>query len=159
MAEQIEVSGLKELNAALKDLELKIATKYLRDAMKVGGGVFLDSMLSLVRRSHGHDERAARGHIADDLRVRVRASKAKGLVVARIGPTKKTAWKANFLEFGTAAHVIRARKAKALFMPGGFIKSVHHPGAVAKPFMRPAFDTMYSTAIQTVKDTLARLIG
>ena len=48
-----------------------------------------------------------------------------------------------YLEFGTRAHIIRAKKAKALhFFTGGkevFAKYVNHPGTKPYPFLRPAF--------------------
>lgn len=52
---------------------------------------------------------------------------------------------AEYVEFGTAPHEIRARKAKALFWEGADhpVKSVNHPGTQPRPFMRPAADIVF----------------
>jgi len=42
------------------------------------------------------------------------------------------------VEFGTRAHVIRPKNAKALKTPFGFFKKVNHPGSRPKPFLFPA---------------------
>lgn len=46
------------------------------------------------------------------------------------------------VEYGSVAHEIRPRNAKALFWPGAAhpVKVVHHPGTPAQPFLTPAVE-------------------
>lgn len=46
---------------------------------------------------------------------------------------------AHLVEFGTKAHVIKAKNAKAMGKDGIFGTKVDHPGAEAKPFFYPAY--------------------
>lgn len=155
----VDVQGLKELEASLKTVQEELQVKGIRTALRAGGRVFLESMRSMVRRSPGRDPSGkTRRHLVDDLRVRT--SVPGGVPTAKIGPGRKTRHIANWLEFGTAPHLIKARRAKALFIPGGHpITEVHHPGAPAKPFIRPAFDTQWRAALDAYKDVLARQIA
>lgn len=61
-----------------------------------------------------------------------------------------------FIENGTKAHIIRAKKAKALrFEVGGqviFAKEVRHPGTKANPFLKPAFDEHSIKFIKGLED-------
>jgi phage gpG-like protein len=56
-------------------------------------------------------------------------------------------WYAHFIEGGTKPHIIKAKKAKYLFIPGaeGWIKEVHHPGIKAYKFAERTFDKMQSS--------------
>ncbi len=46
------------------------------------------------------------------------------------------------VEYGTAPHVIKPTKKKALYWPGAAhpVASVNHPGTAAQPFLRPAIE-------------------
>lgn len=48
----------------------------------------------------------------------------------------------HLVEFGTAPHKIVPKNAKALLFKGLLRASVEHPGAQAKPFLRPAYDSV-----------------
>jgi hypothetical protein len=66
---------------------------------------------------------------------------------------------AHLVEFGTAAHRIEPkRKGKVLaFEVGGetvFTTRVDHPGAQAKPFLRPAGDTKAQAAVDKIAENL-----
>lgn len=81
----------------------------------------------------------------------------------KLGPRRGNGFKgyhAHLLEYGTAPHVIRAKAEGGLLaFAGTFVKEVQHPGIAAQPFMRPAFDAEYLTAIQSVKDQCAEIIA
>lgn len=88
----------------------------------------------------------APGSFGDRLDQMTTTRTAKRVVVS-IGPVRDKHI-ARFLEFGTAPHKITARRAgnsrrrgkKALVVPGyGVFRSVRHPGATKRPFMRPAY--------------------
>lgn len=80
------------------------------------------------------------GRLKQSIQIRV-----QGMAIT-IGPDTPYA---GYVEFGTKPHEIRAKNAKALsFFVGGrrvTVKSVHHPGTKAKPFVRPAFDAWVDT--------------
>lgn len=75
-----------------------------------------------------------------DLKSRIGMSKARldkgkygGKVVSR-------APHSHLVEFGTKPHIIRAKNKKVMVINGDFVGGeVHHPGAKAHPFMRPAY--------------------
>ena len=139
MANQaFEVKGLKELNAALTALPLKLEKKHLRKAMKEAGLIPQEDMEARARRaaggptypvvftdttSKGGGERGP-GHAADHIVVVSRISEKKGLVQVKIGPDKDH-WYLSFQEFGT-------------------------PNAPADPFMRQALDGNAQTIVAIV---------
>ena len=62
-----------------------------------------------------------------DLTVTIHAGDAKAFYAA-------------FVEFGTTGHKIEAKLAPALHLYGsGYVESVNHPGAAARPFFYPAW--------------------
>lgn len=77
---------------------------------------------------------------------------ANGLTIGPRRTGKYNGWYAHILEYGSAAHVIRPKKGKALSFLGGTFKSANHPGTVAQPFMRPAFDLLYPVAVRIIKE-------
>jgi len=89
------------------------------------------------------------GKLRDSIRVSVRIK--GGVPVASVkagGNEKGDAFYAHMIEFGTASHLIAPKSAKSLYIAGLFDEVVHHPGATAHPFMRPAFDGTSQAAIQ-----------
>jgi HK97 gp10 family phage protein len=158
----VEVKGLDELRRNLDLLGEKIATKGIRSALRVSGRVFVDAMKQLVSYTGGRRPTDAEGkerrHLRESLRVRTKVDKY-GDCKAFIGPTRKLAHKANWLEFGTQPHIIRAKSAKALLIAGSdLVWEVQHPGAVAKPFIRPAFDGNWEKALAEFQKELAKFI-
>ena len=80
------------------------------------------------------------GKLKQSIQIRVTGDKVI------IGPDTEYA---EYVEFGTKPHEIRAKKGKALaFRMGGqtvIVKSVKHPGTRAQPFVRPAFEAWVDT--------------
>jgi len=76
-----------------------------------------------------------------------------------IGPGTYAKW----VEFGTGEHQIQPKSAEYLeFNVGGrsmFGRVVWHPGAKAKPFIRPAVDTKGAAAAQKVVAAAAKGIA
>ena len=56
------------------------------------------------------------------------------------------------VEFGTARHWIKPKNRKSLFFAGMAREVVDHPGARARPFLRPAFDSHAATAMEAMAD-------
>jgi HK97 gp10 family phage protein len=65
-----------------------------------------------------------------------------------------------YVEYDTRAHIIWAKKAKALhFKKGGadvFAKWVWHPGTKAQPFMRPAFESEKPHFLRSIEGIVRR---
>jgi HK97 gp10 family phage protein len=57
---------------------------------------------------------------------------------------------AHLVEFGTDPHYIPLPKSKRR----GLNRGVKHPGAKAKPFLRPAFDTKKDEAVRNAREVL-----
>lgn len=160
---QVNITGLKELNEKLAALRNDLAVRAMRMASRQAGKVFQEGMKALAPRGRGRLQETKKGeqrvHLADDIKVRVKVDKSTGDATVTVGPSKRTAYIANFLEFGTGSHLIMAKKGGSLFIPGvGFVKHIQHPGSAAHPFMRPAFDSLWERAVSVFKETLANRI-
>jgi len=167
---EIDIAGLAELEARLDALPGKVIQRIDRSALRKGAKVIAD----LARAKCPKDS----GALQASIRVSTRTAKnghVIGVPEARIyaGNKPLTAKKqakfalrgkddvfyAYWVEFGTKAHIISAQPGSALAVPGGHpVAKVVNPGAVAKPFMRPAFDHGAQAAVETFRDDLASRI-
>jgi HK97 gp10 family phage protein len=159
MAEIVHVKGLSDLNKFLQELPVKLERNVLRGALRAGVKPIKAAAVAACpvgepsaegKRLYGH----YKGALRDSIRITTRSK--GGRVTASVmagGKTKKGAdvFYAHMIEFtGAVAHVIKApfwKGVKALFIGGRFLKSVHHPGMRAKPFMRPALDAQAQNAV------------
>lgn len=137
--QKFEVHGLQELEQALQELPLRIEKNLLRRALRQGGNVFLNEARARVPVQTGKLKRS--------IRVRTDNVKNGGVRVQ----VSARAWYAHMIEFGTKAHQIKARGKGVLAFDGRFVKSAQHPGAKAKPFMRPAFDGKQREAVEAFR--------
>ena len=149
--------GLAELQAALDQLPAKIEANIMRGAMRAGAKVIAKQAGAIARESQ------VTGELASTVRFGTSISKRDGIVEAyvRAGPkaakrgkkqTKedRKGWYAGWVEFGTAAHIIRAKPGHSLAIGGGQYAQVNHPGAKKQPFMRPAMDSRSQAALDAV---------
>ena len=60
------------------------------------------------------------------------------------------------VEYGTKAHIIKAKNKKALYWKGAShpVKSVRHPGSKAKPYLIPAFESEKDNLIKNLKEVI-----
>ena len=58
------------------------------------------------------------------------------------------------VEYGTKAHIIRAKNKKALYWKGAKhpVKKVNHPGSKTKPFLIPAFEKEKDQFLEKLKE-------
>lgn len=134
---EVHVKGLSELNKFFDQLPVKLRVNVMRGALRAGARPILRSARSKIHSVSGE---LARGlQVSTNLEGRV----AK----ARIRARGKHGYIARWVEYGTKAHWILARIAKALAVGGGFLTRVRHPGSQAKPFMRPALDEQAGAAV------------
>ncbi|MYM31487.1 hypothetical protein GTP58_24440 [Duganella sp. CY15W] len=139
MSDETIVGG-RQLDAFLQSLPAKVEANILRSALRAGANVFKDEIKATIPVQLGELQRS----------VRVSTSSNRGTVTAKVKVGNEKAWYWRFVEFGTAAHRIGPKNAKALALAGVIVGWVHHPGARPKPFMRPAFDGRSGTALEAV---------
>lgn len=131
------VVGGRELDDQLQTLAPKLQKNVQRTALRAGAKVFLGEVQARIPVASGQLRASAR------ITSRVQA----GTVSASVKVGNFVAWYAHIVEFGTRPHVIRARPGNAMRFGGVTTRRVDHPGTRARPFMRPAADAGFSSAI------------
>lgn len=136
------ISGLAEIERMLKELPTKVEVNVVRGGLRAGSRIIAEEAKQNVP--------VATGKLRDSFRVGSKVDARTGRVTAYAKAGNKKAWYGHFIEFGTAPHEIRSKSGGALFVPGrGFVTFVMHPGARAKPFMRPAMYAAQTAAAET----------
>lgn len=97
-------------------------------------------------------------------RVAVRSGKTKKSITSKFNRQKITGEvytkrpTAHLLEYGTRAHDIPkdtpGKTSKPLYFKGGFVQKVHHPGAGARPFMRPSYEDERPRLIRKISEAV-----
>ncbi len=133
----VHVRGLAELQKFLDQLPAKIEANVMRGALRAG--------MNVVKPAAQSGVHSVSGELAKGLRV---GTKRKGgVVISYLRARGPHGFVARWVEYGTAAHPIVSRGGHSLAFGGRFVKSVLHPGAKPKPFMRPALDTQAQAAV------------
>ncbi len=145
----VKVKGLADLNKFLQQLPAKVEQSVLRGALRAGANVVMAEAKANVPVDSGQ--------LRDGLKVST--SSRRGRVTAKVKATGKHAFIAPWLEYGTAAHKITAKKGKGLFFGGLFVKGVQHPGSRPKPFMRPALDGRAQDAVVAAAEYMKRRLA
>ena len=147
----VRVKGLSDLNKFLQQLPAKVEQSVLRGALRAGANV-------VMAEAKANDWFPVdSGQLRDGLKVST--SSRRGRVTAKVKATGKHAFIAPWLEYGTAAHKITAKKGKGLFFGGLFVKGVQHPGSRPKPFMRPALDGRAQDAVVAAAQYMKRRLA
>lgn len=146
MADLKNMKGGAELQKFLDQLPAKVEANVMRAALRAGAKVIEEE----AKRNVPVDS----GDLRDSIRVSTRSK--RGTVTASVKAGNKKAWYWRFVEFGTAAHSIDGKKGGPLSFNGLFTRSVMHPGARAKPFMRPALDAKANEALEAVGQAIAK---
>lgn len=141
MAQEV-VKGMDKVQKALESLPLNIQKRALNSSIRAGGREVVKQARKELRKSN------KTMNLSKSIGVKV--LKPKGFTILSIvGPRvgkgqRYDGWYAHLVEYGTQPHKITPKKQNLenalntnLY---GFKGSVDHPGAKAKPFMRPAFD-------------------
>lgn len=152
MSDKIRVDGISDLMKAMDEFPGKLERSILRGGMRAGAKIILQEAASRIRSFSG--ELAESGRLS--------TSNKNGIVEAKItfgsrvkggsrnARGERGAFYAGMVEFGTATHVIKAAKAKALKIGNRFVTSVQHPGAKPQPFFRPAISVKLNEAGETL---------
>jgi len=157
VANEVNVAGFKDLQKFLNTLAPKIERNILRAALSKGARVVRDEAKTLVPVALPNEENRKlygghAGALRNSLRVGSRARGGKVTAYIRAGGKKKGAdtYYAHWVEYGTRTHFINS-KSGYLRINGRWVKApVTHPGAKAKPFLRPALDSRASDALRAV---------
>lgn len=162
MSVTIRVEGLKELSVRLKKLDSDVRRKELDNAGRAGARLIRDTakLLAPTRSGLLHDAIIFR-------KQRDKSTTYSTTYAVGIG---SKAWYAHFIEYGTAPHTIRAKRARVLAQrPTSFVVTrqtvggvfgtvVEHPGTRAQPFLRPAWEGKKKVAVTAMRDVLRRRI-
>lgn len=148
---EIKVTGLSELQKLLDDLPANIEKNVVRGGIRTAAMVIQDEAKRLCPMGGSN---LPKGESPGDLRdsIRIKMKLRKGWVMAKINAGSNKAYYAHMVEFGTAQHFIKPKNRKSLFVAGLMKEIVDHPGAKAKPFMRPAIDSKTEEAIAAMAD-------
>jgi HK97 gp10 family phage protein len=156
MAKNLKFVGIEELNQVLDGLagDKKLSGKVVRGILNKAAKPIIVDAKSRVSKKDGDLQRAI-GSIPG-------RGQGKGEQVY-VGPRRGGRFKGyagHLVEYGTAPHIIRAKASGGqLHLRGNvFATEVQHPGAAAKPFMRPAFDSKKDEAIGIIKDECKKII-
>lgn len=144
------VKGFPQLGAALRAIPEKMERNIMRSALNAGAKV-IKKGVEVQLRSNGSIKT---GELVRGLRTSSRITRP-GLVTAKVATGGKHGFIAPWIEFGTAAHRIVAKKAKFLFF-GMFAKAIEHPGIRPKPFMRPGLADNAQQATNAVGDYIRK---
>ena len=151
----MKVDGLKELEDALVALGKKAAGRAMRRA--------LNNSTAPIKRAakRGVDSERVKKSIKS--KVYLGKGAKSSVATVHVGVLGKDAWIGNFIEGGTKAHDIPAKRRKGgkvrrVAFGGKVFGRVHHPGVKAKPFMKPAWDNNYRGAVKILRVRLRERI-
>lgn len=160
MSGTTEVKGLADLQRALDQLPAKIEANIMRGALRAGAKVILEDAKRRVPVAAPNEENARlyggrEGVLRDSLRVTTGSRNGKLTASIKAGGKAKgggDAYYAQWVEYGTKPHLIKAGPGKFLPLGNGFLKQVQHPGARKNPFMRLALDQSAQAAIEAARE-------
>jgi len=139
MSEFVHVRGMEKLDQFFDSFARNLQ-EVMPDALRAG--------MEKIAEEAKANVPVASGLMRDGLTI---STDSKGSVVtASLTVKGKHGPLAHMIEFGTAAHRINAKKGGVLSFGGGAYQHVDHPGAQAKPFMRPALDARADDAVAAV---------
>lgn len=172
MSGYVHVKGLAELQQLMDQLPAKIEANVMRGAMRAGARVVLAEARQQVPVQDGD--------LRDSLRVGTRSR--GGTVTASV---KTGHYTARWVEFGTAFHLIKVRPEDrpsrttrrgekkyslktinkminrgSLAIGKQFVGPVvSHPGAQAKPYLRPALDSQAQSALLAIGEYIKKRLA
>jgi len=96
-ASGIEFSGIDQLISALRRRSESAVTRVESKALRVAGELMANAMRERAARSN----LSRKYHLQDNIVVS-NVRRKDGIKYVQIGPNKKVAWRAHFVEFGTS---------------------------------------------------------
>lgn len=143
------ITGLKELDDRLKQIEPKLAARELGNALRAGASVI--QKRAIERAPDNTYVEHKKGDLKANIRVqRIRATEREAMAY---GITTGPAFWAKFVEFGRG--IVRVAKKKVL-TDGLYFFGKEVRAMPARPFMRPALDEGSARALTIMRDRLKR---
>lgn len=142
MRDEVHVKGLADLQKFLDTLTPRLEKNVMRSALRAGAKVIQAQAIANVP--------VKSGELRKSIKITTRAR--GGRITASV---RTKLFYGRFVEFGTAAHNIAAKRGWLSF-GGIFARSVQHPGAKPHPFLRPALDAMASAAVVAVGEQVKK---
>lgn len=143
MSELRHVQGLAEIKRKLAEFPVRVEANVVRAALRAGAVV--------IRNEARGNVPVKSGLLKGTVRVSTFKKGAELHATVKAGDPRKRVFYAHLVEAGTKAHEIRARKGGVLILGRRFfVKSVAHPGAKAKPFMKPALAAGAGRALEAI---------
>lgn len=156
MAKNLKFVGIEELSQVLDALagDKKLSNRVVRGILNKAAKPIIQKAKELAPEGDG-DLKKSIGAIPG-------RGQGKGEQVY-VGPRRGGRFKGyagHLVEYGTAPHIIKAKAAGGLLHLRGnvFVEEVHHPGAVAHPFMRPAADQKMPEAIEIIESECKAIV-
>lgn len=147
------IKGGPELQKILDELPVRMERNFLRAGLRAGGAVVRDEARKNINN--------VTGALSKSVRVSTRSRGGQVKAIVRAG--NKEAFYAHMVEFGTAPHMLNKgvdNKSKVLNIAGNLVGGkVMHPGAKAKPFLRPAVDENQSQIVKAVGERIKARIA
>lgn len=151
MKASYRTEGFDEMLTVLGEMPNAIRNRVTINALLAGGRVLRAEMKRLVPKKTGD--------LNKSIKVTRFTTRKEGAREVAVGVRGKEGPLAHLVEFGTSPHPIQPKKGKVLaYVKDGetrFAKKVQHPGATAKPFVRPATDTKGPEAVERIRDMMA----
>jgi len=153
MAEfEIDFKGVKEFDREIKKLTGPQIKKVIRTGLKKGGAVIIKEAKQNLPPDYDTLRRSMRSAF--------RKPKTKFYQTLKIGFTigssaKYNGWFAHIVEGGADAHEIESKNGKLLNAGDDIVTTrINHPGIVARPFFRPAFESKSQAVLKKFTTTV-----
>lgn len=154
------VLGLDQFERKIQRLAERLDDRTVDEALFDGGMVILVDAQSRIDDVTGVTRES--GYVTTPSKNNYQAGKRRNKMKKapkRTAMVRFAARTAHILEYGSAPHSYRRRRARALqTTQTQFAASVDHPGARAKPFLRPAYDAKRDDVVRVVADRLERAV-
>lgn len=143
----ITITGAQAIGAKLRGLSDALAGRALEDATTAGALIVLNAAQRAAPVKTGSLRRSLHTETVQS---------SRSLAIVAVGTDLSYA---PLVEHGTRAHIIYPRDKQALWWPGARhpVRSVHHPGTKAQPYLIPALVTN-ATRVKDEIATALRLI-
>lgn len=160
-----ELDGVQRVQRLLKEVGPRVHANAERQALRKAARF----IVLVVRAKLRQYTFKGQGALIKSIGVKVVVRPKQFQTMVLIGPRKnyrlnreRPVKYAHLVEFGTAPHVIEARKVEVLFArrfgkwSGGYRlgRKILHPGQPARPFIRPAYETGKETALRIYRGAL-----
>lgn len=154
------VIGLDEFEGKIRRLAAKLDDQAIDEVLFDAGTIILEDAAGRIDDLTGNLRES--GYVATQSKDNYTAGKRRNKkkpAPKRTAIIRFAAKHAHLVEFGTAAHRIKARRRKAMkTTQSQFAHAADHPGATAKPFLRPAYDAKQDDTVRAMAKGLEKKV-